>query len=178
MGNASGIDREAGLVAIKPSGVPYQEMGTEDIVVVDLAGRVVAGARRPSTDTPTHLALYRSCPEMGGIVHTHSTWATSWAQAELEIPVLGTTHADLCPGAVPLARWLSDDETGGAYEENTGLALLEAIGDAGIERCPPPSSPATVRSPGARTPRKRSSGRSPSRRWRAWPGSRSSCVPR
>jgi L-ribulose-5-phosphate 4-epimerase len=135
-GNASGIDRTAGLVAIKPSGVPYEEMGVEDVVVVDLTGRVVEGARRPSTDTPTHLALYRSCPEIGGIVHTHSTWATSWAQAELEIPILGTTHADLCPGAVPIARWLSVDETRGAYEENTGLVLREAIGDAGIEKVP------------------------------------------
>src|SRR5271165_5138919 len=89
-GNASAIDRAAGLVAIKPSGVPYEKMGLEDIVVVDLAGRCVEGSRRPSTDTPTHLALYRSCPEIGGIIHTHSTWATSWAQAEREIPILGT----------------------------------------------------------------------------------------
>jgi len=135
-GNASAIDRAAGLVAIKPSGVPYRDMDLEDIVVVDLAGRVVEGARRPSTDTPTHLALYRSCPEIGGVIHTHSTWATSWAQAEREIPILGTTHADLCPGAVPLARRLSDDEIRGDYEENTGLVLIEAIGEAGIKEVP------------------------------------------
>jgi len=135
-GNASGIDRVTGLVAIKPSGVPYEEMGVEDVVVVDLAGRVVLGARRPSTDTPTHLSLYRSFPEIGGVVHTHSTWATSWAQAEREIPILGTTHADLCPGAVPIARRLSDAEVRGAYEENTGLVLREAIGDRGIDEVP------------------------------------------
>jgi len=135
-GNASGIDRVTGLVAIKPSGVPYDEMGIEDVVLVDLAGRIVEGARRPSIDTPTHLSLYRSFPEIGGIVHTHSTWATSWSQAEREIPILGTTHADLCPSAVPIARRLSDDEVRGAYEENTGLVLLEAIGDRGIDEVP------------------------------------------
>ncbi len=135
-GNASGIDRVSGLVAIKPSGVAYEEMGVEDVVVVDLVGRVVQGARRPSTDTPTHLSLYRSFPEIGGVVHTHSTWATSWAQAEREIPILGTTHADLCPGPVPIARRLSNEEVGGAYEENTGLVLCEAIGDRGIDEVP------------------------------------------
>ena len=118
-GNASGIDREAGLVAIKPSGVPYEEMGVADIVIVDLA-------------VSTHLVLYRSFPEIGGVVHTHSTWATSWAQAGREIPIFGTTHADLCPGAVRIARHLSDDEVRGAYEENTGVVLQEAIGDRGI----------------------------------------------
>jgi L-ribulose-5-phosphate 4-epimerase len=135
-GNASGIDREAGLVAIKPSGVPYEEMGVADIVIVDLAGRVVDGERRPSTDVSTHLVLYRSFPEIGGVVHTHSTWATSWAQAGREIPIFGTTHADLCPGAVRIARHLSDDEVRGAYEENTGVVLQEAIGDRGINEVP------------------------------------------
>ncbi len=135
-GNASGIDRAAGLVAIKPSGVPYEEMAVGDIVVVDLSGGVVDGARRPSTDLPTHLLLYRSLPEIGGVVHTHSTWATAWAQAGREIPILGTTHADLCPGAVPIARPLSDDEVRGAYEENTGVVLCEVIGDRGIEAVP------------------------------------------
>jgi L-ribulose-5-phosphate 4-epimerase len=135
-GNASGIDRVRELVAIKPSGVRYEEMVVEDIVVVDLAGRVVEGARRPSTDTPTHLSLYRSFPEIGGVVHTHSTWATSWAQAEREIPIFGTTHADLCPTAIPVARRLSDDEVRGAYEENTGLALREVIGNRGIDEVP------------------------------------------
>jgi L-ribulose-5-phosphate 4-epimerase len=135
-GNASGIDHATGLVAIKPSGVPYEEMDVEDVVVVDLTGRVVEGERRPSTDTPTHLSLYRSFPEIGGIIHTHSTWATSWAQAEREIPIFGTTHADLCPGPVPITRRLSPDEVRGAYEENTGIVLCEVINDRGIERVP------------------------------------------
>lgn len=135
-GNASGIDRDAGLVAIKPSGVPYDEMGIDDIVVVDLGGRVVEGERHPSTDTPTHLWLYRSFTEIGGIVHTHSTWATSWAQAEREIPVFGTTHADLCPDPVPVTRRLTPDEVGGAYEENTGIILGALIDDQGIDRVP------------------------------------------
>jgi L-ribulose-5-phosphate 4-epimerase len=135
-GNASGIDRASGLVAIKPSGVPYEVMGADDIVVVDLEGRVVEGTCRPSTDVATHVLLYRDFPEIGGVVHTHSTWATSWAQAGRAIPILGTTHADLCPGAVPIARRLTDDEVRGAYEENTGVVLREAIGDRGIEEVP------------------------------------------
>lgn len=135
-GNVSGVDRGSGLVAIKPSGVPYEEMSVEDIVVVDLDGRIVEGKRRPSTDVPTHLLLYRSYTEIGGVVHTHSTWATSWAQAGREIPIFGTTHADLCPGAVPIARHLSDDEIRGAYEENTGVVLREVIGDRGIDEVP------------------------------------------
>ena len=96
----------------------------------------VEGRRSPSTDTPTHLSLYRSFPEIGGIIHTHSTWATSWAQAEREIPIFGTTHADLCPGPVPITRRLSPDEVRGAYEENTGIVLGELINDRGIERVP------------------------------------------
>jgi L-ribulose-5-phosphate 4-epimerase len=135
-GNVSGIDRGSGLVAIKASGVPYEEMSVEDIVVVDLDGRIVEGKRRPSTDVPTHLVLYRSYPEIGGVVHTHSTWATSWAQAGREIPIFGTTHADLCPGAVPIARHLSDDEIRGGYEENTGVVLREVIGARGIDEVP------------------------------------------
>jgi L-ribulose-5-phosphate 4-epimerase len=135
-GNVSGIDRASGLVAIKPSGVPYEEMDVEDIVIVDLEGRSVKGRRNPSTDLPTHLFLYRAFPEIGGIVHTHSTWATSWAQAQREIPIFGTTHADLCPGAVPICRHLTDDEVRGAYELNTGVVLREVIGDRGIEEVP------------------------------------------
>jgi len=135
-GNASAIDRERGLIAIKPSGVAYEGMQTEDIVVVDLDGKVIEGDRRPSTDTATHLALYRSFPDIGGVVHTHSTWATSWAQADREIPILGTTHADLCPGAVPVTRHLSVEEVRGAYEENTGVVLCEAIGGRGIDEVP------------------------------------------
>jgi len=135
-GNASGIDRGSGLVAIKPSGVAYAGMTAGDIVVVDLAGNVVEGERHPSTDLPTHLLLYRTFPEIDGVVHTHSTWATAWAQAGREIPILGTTHADLCPGPVPVARHLTDDEVAGAYEENTGVVLVEAIRARGIDEVP------------------------------------------
>ena len=125
-GNVSGIDRERGLVAIKPSGVPYESMTLADIVVVDLEGNVVEGERRPSTDTPTHLELYRSCDWIGGIVHTHSPWATVWAQAEREIPLLGTTHADLSDRPIPLTRPLSESEVDEDYEGATGHALVEA----------------------------------------------------
>jgi len=125
-GNVSGIDRERGLVAIKPSGVPYGSMTLEDIVVVDLEGNVVEGQRRPSTDTPTHLALYRAYDWIGGIVHTHSTWATAWAQADREIPLLGTTHADLSDRPIPLTRPLTESEVQEDYEGATGRALVEA----------------------------------------------------
>src|SRR4029077_19755286 len=128
-GNASGIDREAGVVAIKPSGVDYAEMTAADIVVVDLDGRVVSGTRKPSTDTPTHLALYRAFEQIGGIVHSHSTWATAWAQAQREIPVLGTTHADLCPHPIPLTRPLTQEEIDGDYERATGDVLVQAVAE-------------------------------------------------
>lgn len=124
-GNVSGIDRERGLVAIKPSGVPYEEMTLADIVIVDLDGHVVEGERRPSTDTPTHLELYRARAWIGGVVHTHSPWATSWAQAEREIPLLGTTHADLSGRPIPLTRTLTDAEVDEDYEGATGRALVE-----------------------------------------------------
>lgn len=129
-GNASGIDRDAGLVAIKPSGVSYEAMAAGDIVIVDLDGNIVEGERRPSTDTPTHLALYRAYERIGGVVHTHSTWATAWAQAQREIPLLGTTHADLAPGPIPLTRRLTAEEVAADYEGATGELLLEVIGDA------------------------------------------------
>ena len=135
-GNASAIDRDSGLVAIKPSGVPYEDMRVDDIVILDLDGRIVEGSRHPSTDTPTHLLLYRSFSEIGGVIHTHSTWATAWAQAGREIPILGTTHADLCPGPVPIARPLTDEEIRGEYERNTGVVLCETIGERGIEIIP------------------------------------------
>ena len=135
-GNVSGIDRDSGLVAIKPSGVPYEAMTAADMVVVDLEGNQVEGERRPSTDTPTHLALYRAFDDIGGVAHTHSTWATAWAQAGREIPVLGTTHADLCPGPVPLTRALSADEIEGEYEAATGTVLVEAVGDRGTDEVP------------------------------------------
>jgi L-ribulose-5-phosphate 4-epimerase len=128
-GNVSGIDRERGIVAIKPSGVAYDSMTAADIVLVDLDGNVVEGSRRPSTDTPTHLELYRACDWIGGIVHTHSTWATAWAQAEREIPLLGTTHADLSASPIPLTRALSDAEVAEEYERATGRALIEATGE-------------------------------------------------
>jgi len=128
-GNVSGIDRERGLVAIKPSGVAYESMTLADIVLVDLEGNVVEGERRPSTDTPTHLELYRAYGWIGGIVHTHSTWATAWAQAEREIPLLGTTHADLSDHAIPLTRPLTDAEVAEEYERATGRVLVAATGE-------------------------------------------------
>jgi L-ribulose-5-phosphate 4-epimerase len=109
-GNASGIDRKSGLIAIKPSGVPYENLRASDLVITDLEGRIVEGALRPSSDLPTHLELYRSFPNIGGVVHTHSRFATSWAQAGREIPCLGTTHADYFHGPVPLTEHLSDRE--------------------------------------------------------------------
>ena len=135
-GNVSGIDRSAGLVAIKASGVSYTDLVAADIVVVDLDGNVVSGERRPSTDTPTHLVLYRSFEEIGGIVHTHSTWATAWAQAQREIPVLGTTHADLSAYPVPVTRPLTAEEVDTGYETATGAALAEAVGRRGALEVP------------------------------------------
>ena len=126
-GNVSGVDRSQGLVVIKASGVSYAEMTAADMVVVDLDGNVVSGSRRPSTDTPTHLALYRAFDDVGGIVHTHSTWATAWAQAQREIPVLGTTHADLTAHPIPLTRPLRADEVADDYEGATGALLIEAV---------------------------------------------------
>ena len=135
-GNVSGIDRDEGLVAIKPSGVEYGSMTASDVVLVDLDGKQVEGAGRPSTDTPTHLALYRACESSGGVAPAHSPWATAWAQAEREIPVLGTTHADLCPGPVPLARALTDAEVDADYEAATGEVVIEAVGDRGTDEVP------------------------------------------
>jgi L-ribulose-5-phosphate 4-epimerase len=135
-GNVSGIDRENERVAIKPSGLSYEAMTAEDIVVVDLDGSQVEGERRPSTDTPTHLALYRAFEEIGGVVHTHSTWATAWAQAAREIPVLGTTHADLCAVPIPLTRALTEAEIEEDYEGATGKVLVEAVGDRGSDEVP------------------------------------------
>jgi len=135
-GNASGIDREQGLVAIKPSGVSYDTLTAEDIVVLDLDGNVTAGERRPSTDTPTHLVLYREFEEIGAVVHTHSTWSVAWAQAQREIPVLGTTHADLCAFPIPLTRALTEEEIADDYEGATGTALVEAIARHGPSEIP------------------------------------------
>lgn len=135
-GNVSGFDRAAGLVVIKPSGVPYDEMGIDDLVVVDLEGDVVEGSLRPSSDTETHLALYRAFPELGGIVHTHSAYATAFAQARREIPILGTTHADLAPIPIPLTRQLTEPEIAAAYEASTGRALVELASSVGLDRLP------------------------------------------
>lgn len=132
-GNASGVDRDAGVLVIKPSGVPYDELRPEHLVVVALEdGRVVEGELRPSSDTPTHLALYRRFPEIGGVVHTHSTAATAWAQAGRSIPPLGTTHADHFHGAVPVTRQMTPDEVGGAYEAETGAVIIETLQRLGL----------------------------------------------
>lgn len=125
-GNASGIDRKRGLVVIKPSGVPYERMKPEHMVVVALeSGLVVEGSLKPSSDTPTHLVLFRAFRQIGGIVHTHSLYATAWAQAEQEIPALGTTHADYCHGPIPCTRRLTAREIQADYETNTGRVIVE-----------------------------------------------------
>lgn len=127
-GNVSGIDREKGLMVIKPSGVDYDIMTPEDMVVTDMEGKVVEGRYKPSSDTPTHLVLYRAYPEIGGVVHTHSVWAVTFAQAGMDIPALGTTHADYFYGNIPCTRDLTPKEIEEAYEENTGKVITETIG--------------------------------------------------
>lgn len=124
-GNVSGFDREKGLIVIKPSGVPYEKLAAAQMVVVNLHGEVVEGSLRPSSDTPTHLVLYRSFPGLGGIAHTHSSYATAWAQAGLGLPCLGTTHADHFYGEVPCTRPLKREEIASDYETNTGLTIVE-----------------------------------------------------
>lgn len=126
-GNVSGIDRETNLFVIKPSGVDYDKMTVDDMVVVDLAGNIVEGNLKPSSDTPTHLELYKHFSNIGGVVHTHSTWATQWAQSGRSIPAYGTTHADYFYGNIPCSRKLTDDEIIGAYEENTGKVIIETF---------------------------------------------------
>lgn len=123
-GNASGIDRDTGLVAIKPSGVPYETIKPSDLVITDLHGKIVEGELRPSSDLATHLLLYREFTGIGGVVHTHSEYATAWAQAGREIPAYGTTHADYFYGPVPLTDELTDEEVGGDYVLNTGHAIV------------------------------------------------------
>jgi L-ribulose-5-phosphate 4-epimerase len=132
-GNVSGINRDLGLVVIKPSGVPYEELTLEDMVVVDLEGNIIEGTKRPSSDTPTHLALYRSFEHVGGIVHTHSPWATAWAQAGRSIPALGTTHADYYYGEIPCTRTLTKEEVTRAYELETGNVIIETFETGGID---------------------------------------------
>lgn len=126
-GNVSGIDRERGLVVIKPSGVSYNELTPDDLVVLDLDGKVVDGKLNPSSDTKTHLELYKAFPEIGGIVHTHSPYAVGWAQAGRDIPAYGTTHADYFYGPVPCCRSLTEQEVEEDYERNTGLVIVETF---------------------------------------------------
>jgi L-ribulose-5-phosphate 4-epimerase len=139
-GNVSGVDRRRGLVVIKPSGVPYQGMEPAQMVVVSLeTGKVVGGGLKPSSDTPTHLALYRAFPEIGGVVHTHSLYATAWAQAHRPIPAYGTTHADYWHGEVPCTRPLTPKEIKADYEANTGRVIVETF-----KRLDPKEHPAVL----------------------------------
>lgn len=128
-GNVSGIDREKGLVAIKPSGLDYDKMTADDMVVVDLEGNIVEGKLRPSSDTPTHLALYRAFPAIGGVVHTHSTYATAWSQAGLDIPNIGTTHADYFHKDIPCTADMTAEEVRGDYELETGNVIVRRFAD-------------------------------------------------
>jgi L-ribulose-5-phosphate 4-epimerase len=140
-GNVSGVDRTENVLAIKPSGVPYEELRPEAIVVVDLeTGDVVAGDQRPSSDTPTHAVLYRSFERLGGIVHTHSRFATAWAQAGRELPCFGTTHADHFRGPVPVTRALAADEIQGDYEQRTGDVIVETFASQGLDPLATPAA--------------------------------------
>jgi L-ribulose-5-phosphate 4-epimerase len=129
-GNVSGKDQESGLIVIKPSGVKYSSMKADDMVVIDREGNIVEGKYKPSTDAPTHLFLYRTFSSIGGVVHTHSTYATAWAQAGKDIPPFGTTHADHYYGEVPCTRKLRDDEIKSDYELNTGKVIVERLGNS------------------------------------------------
>jgi len=140
-GNASAVDRAAGVLAIKPSGVPYDELDAASMVVVDLeSGDVLDGAYRPSSDTPTHLVLYRAFETVGGVVHTHSPFATAWAQAARDLPCYGTTHADHFHGAVPVTRALTRAEIEGEYERATGEAIVETIAGRGLDALAMPAA--------------------------------------
>jgi L-ribulose-5-phosphate 4-epimerase len=138
-GNASGVSREQGLIVIKPSGVPYEGMQPEHMVVTDMQGKVVEGTLRPSSDLPTHAALYRAFPSIGGIAHTHSEYATAWAQARKPIPCFGTTHADYFHGPIPVTEILAVDEIAADYETNTGAAIVRTF-----EKIDPMSIPAVI----------------------------------
>ena len=163
-GNVSGIDREKGLVVIKPSGVRYDEMKVSDMVVVDLeTGKVVEGDLNPSSDTPTHLVLYKAFPEIGGIVHTHSTYATAWAQAGKDIPNIGTTHADYFHDCIPCTDAMTEDQMA-EYEHNTGVVIVNRILNGGIN---------PVHTPAARA---EASGRRGGPGTRSRAGSRRTCV--
>ena len=132
-GNVSGIDRESGLFVIKPSGVAYEDLTVDSMVVLDLEGKVVEGSLRPSSDTPTHRILYREFPAIGGVTHTHSVHATIFSQAGVELPCQGTTHADHFYGTVPAVRELTPEEVASDYETNTGLAIVECFRERGID---------------------------------------------
>ena len=132
-GNVSAIDRDRGLFVIKPSGVTYEKMTAQDMVVVDLDGRVVEGELNPSSDTLTHAVLYKHYPQIGGIAHTHSTWATIWAQAGLDVQAMGTTHADTFYGSVPCARFLTEKEVNDGYEVETGKVIIETFEERGLD---------------------------------------------
>lgn len=132
-GNVSAVDREKGLLVIKPSGVGYDDMKASDMVVCDFDGNVIEGDLNPSSDMPTHAVLYKEFPEIGAVVHTHSTWATIWAQAGLDVPAMGTTHADTFYGTVPCARFLTQAEIDRGYEEETGNAIVETFRERGIK---------------------------------------------
>ena len=153
-GNVSGIDREKGLVVIKPSGIEYGEMDIDDLVVVDMEGHQVEGHNKPSTDTPTHLVIYKAFSEIGGIAHTHSIYATSWAQAGRDIPCYGTTHADYIYGSIPCTRSMTKNEIEELYEENTGHMIVDLFLEKGKN---PMEIPAVCRNHGpftwGRTPR-------------------------
>lgn len=132
-GNVSGIDREKGLMVIKPSGIEYEKMTVNDMVVVDMEGNVVEGDYNPSSDTDTHIELYKACPDIGGIVHTHSRYATSWAQACHDIPALGTTHADDFYGSIPCTRAMTKEEIESSYEKETGKVIIETFKNRNID---------------------------------------------
>jgi L-ribulose-5-phosphate 4-epimerase len=135
-GNASGISREEGLVAIKPSGVPYEDLKPQDLVVTDLGGKIVDGTLRPSSDLPTHLVLYNSFPKIGAVVHTHSEYATAWAQARQPIPCFGTTHADYFHGPIPVTKEMTREEIASDYEKHTGDAIVRAFQGIDYESIP------------------------------------------
>jgi L-ribulose-5-phosphate 4-epimerase len=135
-GNVSAIDRAAGVVAIKPSGVSYDDMSFEDVVIVDLDGKIIDGHLKPSSDTITHLVLYQSFPNIGGIVHTHSTYATAWAQAGMDIPNIGTTHADYFKDNIPCTRQMTKAEITGNYERETGNVIVERFADLNPDYTP------------------------------------------
>ncbi|MED4788307.1 L-ribulose-5-phosphate 4-epimerase [Bacillus atrophaeus] len=135
-GNVSGIDRENERIVIKPSGVEYRELTADDLVVLNLDGEIIEGSLKPSSDTPTHLYLYKAFPNIGGIVHTHSHWATSWAQSGRDIPALGTTHADYFDSAIPCTREMYDEEIVKDYEHNTGKVIAETFKNQKYEQVP------------------------------------------